>query len=210
MQDQNSLREQARKAAFFSPRAAFLRINAGQILQRNVPMEPCLQSSRFLKVRLLNCGRIDVGRTRHAHRRGRNTNSVICTFCPVGRTARWPVIDFCVRNRCRCGVGGLWSAFRLVRYMAARHQYRNNDRHVSHGVRDPKHPEPRHASDAAKARRIDSRQRDGTQFSDRFGRKVRDRRGKNEGGIFGARSNRYSRGSDSSYKPRTCPQNSTK
>jgi hypothetical protein len=34
MQDQNSLREQARKAAFYSPRAAFLRINAGQILTR--------------------------------------------------------------------------------------------------------------------------------------------------------------------------------
>lgn len=39
--------------------------------------------------------------------------------------------------------------FRILRYVAARHQYRHYDRHLLDGFSDPKYPEPRHVSAAS-------------------------------------------------------------
>src|SRR4249919_1755766 len=46
-------------------------------------------------------------------------------------------------------------AVRFQRYLATRDQYRHDHHHLSDGVPDPEHPEPRYGSDAAQARRAD-------------------------------------------------------
>src|ERR1700742_4888278 len=89
-------------------------------------------------------------------------------FCQLCVGLAWFEMGVCCRGICDCVMGCDWALVSLLRYLAISDQYRHNDRHLSHGLSDPEHAEPRCASHQPQAGRTDPCDRQGAQSHDQY------------------------------------------